>query len=269
MKKIVIVWMMFCLLLSLVGCKNDPASQKQENNQVIQNNETNEDKETNEITEVDQDKEQDQDENKQSEENKQDEEIKQNQEDNEKDDEDNHQKQEENKTLYVNEEGILQLNMSDVAMNYLGNEVTYPYDIDDMMKVELPVDPSYPSESIPAKSYRPLEMYFDFENHYILCPQFFNGSEDEMLVSESVAYNLEFYSLDSKPIDQGLSILNTTLGMKKSDVLKNLGEPTLKKDKEYQWDFILKDEGIEGTFKLTFNSKKDSGKVTKIAIGWK
>lgn len=277
MRKLLILCMMICLSLSLVGCQKNPVSQNQENNQTSENTNTNQNQKddekdedtnknqvgTNENTlsgEINKDSNKDQEVSNEN---------NQNQEDDEKDDEDKHQKQEEDKTLYINEEGILQLNMADVAMNYLGNEVTYPYDIDDMMKVELPVDPSYPSESIPAKSYRPLEMYFDFENHYVLCPQFFNGSEDEMLVSDAVAYNLEFYSLDTNPIDQGLSILNITLGMKKSDVLKKLGEPLQKEDKEYQWDFILNDEGIEGMFKLTFNSKKESAKVTKISIGWK
>lgn len=265
MRKLLILCMMFCLSLSLVGCQKNPVSQNQENNQTNENTNTNQDQE---------DIKQDGDTNKDqvgTNENTQSEEINK-EEDTNKDQEvsnENNKDQEEDKTRYINEEGILQLNLSDVAMNYLGNEVTYPYDIDDMMKVELPVDPSYPSVSIPAKSYQPLEMYFDFENHYVLCPQFFNGSEDEMLVSDSVAYNLEFYSLDTNPINQGLSFLNITLGMKKSDVLKNLGEPLQKKDKEYQWDFILKDEGIEGIFKLNFNSKKDSGKVTKITIGWK
>ena len=188
MRKLLILCMMFCLSLSLVGCQKNPVSQNQENNQTNENTNTNQDQE--EIK-------QDGDTNKDqvgTNENTQSEEINK-EEDTNKDQEvsnENNKDQEEDKTRYINEEGILQLNLSDVAMNYLGNEVTYPYDIDDMMKVELPVDPSYPSVSIPAKSYQPLEMYFDFENHYVLCPQFFNGSEDEMLVSDSVAYNLEF-----------------------------------------------------------------------------
>ena len=267
MKKIIIILLSFILTCTMSGCggnsvseeiankqdaqlntneKNEGTNSSQENNQQIQNNEQ-------------------QDENKQ--EDKEASTGEQNQGDVSQDENKQEGQESSEQQLQLAKDGILTLTYEDMKFTYQNQSVPYPYHLNDLLEANVPCQSNQREIMIEPKSYMSLNMDLTANSFDFLIPNFYNGSEDEMLISESVAMSLTYLTYREEVIDCEGSLLGIKLGMSKDEVKALLGEPMYNEGYSFSWQIKIPDTFEEGIFNIDFTSDQDDGVVKGMYIG--
>ena len=151
-------------------------------------------------------------------------------------------------------DGTIALTMSQIALQVGETAVPMPYTLPTLADAGVPVDPYYLTLEVGSGEFFSLNIYLDENEDYVIVPDYYNGGDAAVSMSEAEAEEITISSFASAPEDQGVSLLGVGFGMAKSAVLELLGQPMWEDDTYCEWTVTVSDAPYEGSFTVYFTS---------------
>ena len=164
------------------------------------------------------------------------------------------------------QDGEFVLSSKDIAVVVNGTAVPMPYNLVELEAAGVPVNADFREDELTSGSSFGLNLYLDENDDYILIPDYYNGGENTVILTEAEAKTITMVSYAEKPVDQGVSLLRVTFGMTKSDVRAMLGEPMYDNGDYFEWQVAVSDAGYEGSFFIYFTDDADDAGASQIDL---
>ena len=163
-------------------------------------------------------------------------------------------------------DGEITLSRGNIAVVVNGKTVLMPYNLVELEAAGVPVSEIFREDELASGDSFSLNLYLDENEDYLLIPDYYNGGEDTVALTDAEAKTITMVSYASEPVDQGVSLLGVTFGMAKSDVKAMLGEP-MSDDGEYcEWQISVTDADYVGNFSIYFTGDADDAGACEIRL---
>ncbi|MBR6258666.1 MAG: hypothetical protein IKR21_00460 [Oscillospiraceae bacterium] len=172
----------------------------------------------------------------------------------------------------VAEDGTITVSTADLVVDINGTKVGRPYHLDDIAAAGLDVESLTDLEVSSGSNFSP-NIFLDENGDYMLVPNYYNGGDASVSMTEAEANSIGFSTYSGEPVDQGVSIFGVKYGTAKAEVIEMLGEPAYNDGDYCEWTLDLTDADYDGTLYMYFTSDADDGLVTDVYVsavdyGW-
>lgn len=164
------------------------------------------------------------------------------------------------------ENGEITLSTGDIAVVVNGTKVLMPYNLAELENAGVPGNDLYGSEELSSGSSWGLNLYLDENEEYVLIPDYYNGGDAAVVLSEAEAKTITMVTYASEPVDQGVSLLGVTFGMAKSDVKALLGEPMTDDGNYCDWQIAVSDADYIGYLSIYFTGDTDDAGASEVRL---
>lgn len=162
--------------------------------------------------------------------------------------------------------GELTLSCGDIAVVVNGKTVPMPYNLVELENAGVPVSELFREDQLASGDSFSLNLYLDENDDYLLIPDYYNGGDDTVALTEAEAKTITMVSYANEPVDQGVSLLGVTFGMAKSDVKALLGEPMSDAGDYCEWQIVVTDADYVGNFSIYFTGDADNAGACEIRL---
>ena len=164
------------------------------------------------------------------------------------------------------ESGILTINLVNAAIVVNGKAVPMPYRLGELEAAGVPEDESRNEIKLAPGDFFSVNLYLDENEDYVISPAYYNGGDDTINIADARAEEITMITYSGEPVDQGVSLLGVTFGMKKSDVRAMLGEPMYDNGDYFEWEVTVSDAGYKGSFYIYFADDSDTAGASQIDL---
>lgn len=162
--------------------------------------------------------------------------------------------------------GELTLSCGDIAVVVNGTTVPMPYNLVELENAGVPVSELFREDQLASGDSFSLNLYLDENEDYLLIPDYYNGGDDTVALTEAEAKTITMVSYANEPADQGVSLLGVTFGMEKSDVKALLGEPVSDDGDYCEWQIVVTDADYVGNLSIYFTGDTDNAGACEIRL---
>lgn len=162
--------------------------------------------------------------------------------------------------------GVLTIAIENAAIVVNETAVSMPYSLGELEAAGVPADESRREIELAAGDFYSINLFLDENEDYLICPAYYNGGEDTINIADAQAEEITMVTYSSEPVDQGVSILDVTFGMAKSDVKAMLGEPMYDNGDYFEWEVTVSDAGYKGNFSIYFTDDADNAGASQIDL---
>lgn len=163
-------------------------------------------------------------------------------------------------------DGVLTINLEDVAILVNGTAVPMPYRLEELEKAGVPGDESRRAITLAPEDFFSANLFLDENEDYLISPVYYNGGEETITVADAQAEEITMITYSGAPVDQGVSLLGVTFGMTKGGVQAMLGDPMYDEGDYCEWEVTVFDIGYKGSFSVYFTDDAEDAGASQIDL---
>ncbi len=163
-------------------------------------------------------------------------------------------------------DGTLNLSTANLAIDINGTVVAMPYLLTDIIGAGVSVDEYIQQIELSAGDFFTPNLFVDEDWNYGISPNYYNGSDKTVSITEAKAEAIGMFTYESAPKDQNISILGIKFGMTKAEVISLLGEPMWDEGTYFEWLVSVSNGKLEGNFTVTFASDAEDATVSEVNL---
>lgn len=162
--------------------------------------------------------------------------------------------------------GEITLSKENIAVVVKGKAVPMPYKLGELEAAGVPVSDDFREDELASGDSFSLNLYLDENDDYLLIPGYYNAGDNAVTLNDAEAKTISMVTYASEPVDQGVSLLGVTFGMKKSNIKALLGEPMSDDGSSCQWQVAVSDADYVGNFSIYFVGEGDDAGASEVRL---